>query len=63
MFAMSDKSESYPLLLGSFISIHVECGPNLSWYHGRPLAVVNHCIHTENEVVRKKIHVTLPVPF
>ena len=59
---MSDKSESYPLLLGSFISIHVEWGPNRSWYHGRPLAVVDHCIHTENDVVRKK-HITLPVLF
>ena len=53
---MSDKSESYPLLLGSLISIHVEWGPNLSWYHGRPLAVVDFCIHTENEVVRKNIY-------
>ena len=48
---MSDKSESYPPLLGSFIIISIAWGPNLSWYHGRRLAVVDHCIHTENEVV------------
>ena len=60
---MSDKSESYPLLLGAFISIHVEWGPNLSWYHGRRLAVVDQCVHTENEVFKRKKRINLLVPF
>ena len=60
---MADKSEN-PLLPGSFISIHVEWGPNLSWYHGRRLAVVDQCIHTENEVFkRKEKRINLLVPF
>ena len=60
---MSDKSESYPQLLGAFISIHVEWGPNLSWYHGRRLAAVDQCIHTENEMFKRKKTYKCASPF